>query len=1065
MAFKEKQILSFFLFICFSFIKVNGFAVFNDGTKFGSLGSFYKSARTKESFDRGDEKPKSEEQVGRLLVWQDRASHSHGDISDRFSSNLGIQSRPDETAYQSDDSGWMKLQPLWGQVYGPNTMYTPTVERLLDMKPKVDCVGDMMKLTVHGREAPFGSSFLIDRGSLQPLPLSQLPSECGHRFLRTWRDFAFIIPYDGCYVSQEKNTFVLPLLWWGLPVKMSCSSPTLVQRAPTVSCYTNGMIVRLYRGASENLMVKVINEWQPLLKGSARCGYSLVSHAEGVVIHAPYMPCTEPKDGMFTLSMAMEEEFNLSCPALTVNLPISLPDRAPANYIQTSMLNAPISPKLPSTTVTTTTTTKTTQPITTRSTVQKLPTPPLPYYIPGQPNFKPVPPSYPFLPFPPNVPPKVLPQGPTIAAPPTAITQQPQTPVYIKRPPTWYPWNPKPSMDLTPVPSQSPAFQYPRKQLLLPPTKAPKTPLSPLLKPTSIPQDKLTSTMPVVPPVQWAPMFPPRNLVHPLNDRKPEFVAPSNVFPQNPYWPYYQNKPGPPKPEDAPPKPKDAPTKPKDAPPKPKDAPPKPKDAPPKPKDAPPKPKDAPPKPNDPPPKPKDAPPKPKEAPPMPSPTREAGPQLFHPWYNPFPPRLPVMLPVPTKVPPGNIVSTSGAVASGSTTYQSVDKGHPIKPKSDISQIPYPTPSTPKFPDFNIHAPINTCLTPICLSHALSLHGQISCPCPPLISYHHHNHHYFGHPPVFNLDPSSRIKISGQIPSSPVISAGSTQFVQGMGYSYGPLSSGGSIVPPASDNTAIQYLANNPIIKGFRKLDSTNVSTWSSMKPANVAPVIGPLGPSRPLQKGPVAEPLVYSNQSLKPAIYQAEMERYVPPQGPLTQALLVAPNKVPFFEKMVQYAISLKPTMPPAHGKNLYMNHWYQATYSNARPPISDSPTKDSFSQLSLPQPSNKYNPFEPSATLPQSSSKNPFEPSATLPQSSSKNPFEPSATSPQPEQISSSNLPVMNPLQYNRQSGESVVPFFRNTYWVPAVQTNQDALLSRITQKDPSTVVKGMQRAGNTN
>lgn len=58
----------------------------------------------------------------------------------------------------------MKLQPLWGQVYGLNTFQTPTVERLLGMKPKVDCDLDLMKLTIHGREAPFESNFLIDRG-------------------------------------------------------------------------------------------------------------------------------------------------------------------------------------------------------------------------------------------------------------------------------------------------------------------------------------------------------------------------------------------------------------------------------------------------------------------------------------------------------------------------------------------------------------------------------------------------------------------------------------------------------------------------------------------------------------------------------------------------------------------------------------------------------------------------------------------------------------------------------------------------------------------------------------
>ncbi|XP_050984356.1 uncharacterized protein LOC127176626 [Labeo rohita] len=247
----------------------------------------------------------------------------------------------------------MKMQPLWGQVYGLNTMHSPAVERLLGMRPKVDCVGDLMKLTVHGPEAPFGSNFLIDRGSIPPLPLSQLPSECGHRFLKTWRDFVFVIPYDGCYVMHERDTFVLPLLWWGLPVKVSCSSLTSVKSAPTVSCYTNGMIVRLHRGVSENLKIKVMNEWQPLLKVSARCGYSLVSHPEGLVIHAPYMPCTEPKDGMFTLSLAMESEFNLSCPALSLSLPISTPARE--NGALTSIPHALASTTLIPTTTTTTT--------------------------------------------------------------------------------------------------------------------------------------------------------------------------------------------------------------------------------------------------------------------------------------------------------------------------------------------------------------------------------------------------------------------------------------------------------------------------------------------------------------------------------------------------------------------------------------------------------------------------------------------------------------------------------------------------------------------------------------
>ncbi|CAM4594866.1 unnamed protein product [Leuciscus chuanchicus] len=728
---------------------------------------------------------------------------------------------------------------------------------------------------------------------------------------------------------------------------MSCSSPTSAQRAPTVSCYANGMIVKLYKGVSENLKIKVMNEWEPLLKASARCGYSLVSHAESVVIHAPYMPCTEPKDGMFTLSMAVESEFNLSCPALSShNLPMSLPDLAPKNYTLTFMPPALVSSTDPSTT--------TTQPIrdpslttSTSSTVQKLPTPPLPYYILGQPNF-----NYPFLRFPPNIPPEVVPQDPKIMGLPTAITQQPQAPVYIKPPQTWYPWIPKSSLGLTPVPSLNTALPYPREPLF-PPIKAPKTPLAPLLKPTSSPQDKLTSTMPIVPPVQLAPMFPPRNLVYPSYPGKP-----GPVFPVDPYWPYSQNQPGPSKPH---------------------------------------------------------VPPKPESAPPPPAPTRKAGPQL--------------MPPVPIKVLQNNTVSTSGAVASRLTPSV---KGPPMSLEFDFAPSPDPspdpTPSLPKFPEVvYTPAPINSCLTPNCLSHAGYFHCPTFCPCPPSISYH--NHHYFGCP-LSSFDNFRRTKVTGQELSSPFISVGSTPpLVHGMGYNYGPLSSQGAIVPPASDSTAMQYLAENPTVRGihvphtsklltgpimspsvFRKLESHTGSSWPTVKPANVAPVLHPLGPSK-LPSGPVAESVFYSNQSPKPAVYQAERERYVPPWGHHTQPMLVAPNNVPFFEKMVQSDTTSK---PEAHGKNVHMNHWYRATYSNAKVPISDSPTKDSNSQMSFPQTSNNHKSFEPS-TVPH-----------------------------QPEQTSGGNLPVTNPQQYNSQSEESVVPVFKGTYWVPAVKSNQDALLS---------------------
>ncbi|XP_016139120.1 titin-like isoform X1 [Sinocyclocheilus grahami] len=988
MALKEKQFRTCFIFIWLSSIEVRGFVLLNEGKGLDSVGSFNKNARTSESFDRGDEKPKSGAQVGRLLIWQDHASKSHGVDGVRLSSKLSSRSQPDENAYQSDDSGWMQLQPLWGQVYGLNTLHTSTVERLLGMKPKVDCVGDSMRLTIHGREAPFGSNFLIDRGSVPPLPLSQLPSECGHRFLRTWRDFVLIIPYDGCYVMHERDTFVLPLLWWGLHVKMSCSSLTSAKGEPTVSCYTNGMIVRLHGGVSEKLKIKVMNEWQPLLKVSARCGYSLVSHPEGVVIHAPYMPCTEPKDGMFTLSMAVESEFNMSCPALSLSLPIDTTDFVHEN--ESISIPHALTSTLPPTTITTTT--KTTQPrqtpasrsTTSISSIQKLPTPLLPYYIPGQPDFKPIPPRYPLF-FPPNIPPTILPQGPKIVGPSTAITQRLQAPVYTKRLQTWYP---KPSLGLPCDPTHQSAAgpHYPKKPLLHP-TKAPTAPIAPLLKPTGRPQDMLPFTVPIVSPVQWAPMFPPSNMVYPLYPGKPEFVASSSaVFPQVPYWPNYSlTRPSEPH-----------------------------------------------------------APPKPEPEPLTPTPTRKTGPQLFrYPWYKPFPPRRSEMPPVPKN----NTVSTSGAVASMSTTYSerseqvekpqaselpcgTVVKGPPMNLHFDLTPNTYPTPSLPKFPEV-VHtpAPIEASSIPISSSHAHSFHCPAFCPGPPSMFYHHHNHHHFGHPfQMSNFDISSTTKITGQMLSS-VISPDSNLFslIKGKGYNYGPLYTK-TALPAASDHTAMQYLVENPPIKStdardtskhftgptmrpyiFRKLESTAASPQPTMNPANVASVIRHLEHS---QNRPVAEPLAYSNRSPNPAVNQAEMQQYVSPLGRDTQPMLVAPNNGPTFEKMFQHDISSKPTMPPTHSKNAFMNYWHQAANLNAKPPRCNSLTKDSFTQMSLPQPPNNHNPFEPSTAS--------LQPEETP----GKNP--PPQLSFHPLMQIRNSVPVKNHQLYFPPNGESVDPFF---------------------------------------
>ncbi len=698
--------------------------------------------------------------------------------------------------------------------------------------------------------------------------------------------------------------------------------------------------------------------------------------------------CLTLQDGMYTLSMAVESEFNLSCPALSLSIPIDTPDLVYENE-HISIPHALTSTTPPATITATTKTTPARQTparhsTTSTSSIQKLQTPLLPYYILGQPDFKPVPPSYPLLLFPPNIAPMILPQSPKIVGPPTAITQRPQAPVYTKHPQTWYPSWPL----------------YPRKPLL-PPTKAPTAPIAPLLKPTDSPQDEL----------QWATMFPPSEMVYPLYPGKPEFVTPSSVvFPQLPHWPHhFQTQQRPSEPH---------------------------------------------------------APPNPELETPTPAPTRKTGPQLLrYPWYKPFLPHRSKMPPVPKN----KMVSTSGAVASRSTTYSerseqiekpqaselpygTVVKGPPMSLYFDLTPNTYPTPSLPKFPEV-VHtpAPIEASPTPISSSHAHSFHCPAFCPGPPSM-FSHHNHHHFGHPlQMSNFVISSTTEITGQMLSSPVISPDSNLFplIKGNGYNYGPLYTK-TALPPASDHTAMQYLVENPPIKStdapdiskhftgptmrpyiFRKLESTAASPQPTMKPANFASVIRHLEHS---QNRPVAEPLAYSNHSPNPAVNQAEMQQYVYPMGLDTQSMLVAPNNVPSFEEMVQHYISSKPTMPPTHDKNAFMNYWHQAANLNAKPSRSNSLTKDSFTQMSLLKPPNNHNPFEPSTAS--------IQPEETPDENPPPQSFHPLIQIRDSEQ-------VKNPQLYFPPNGESVDPVFRgpklfNMHWVPAVQSNKGALIS---------------------
>ncbi|XP_029931057.1 nascent polypeptide-associated complex subunit alpha, muscle-specific form-like isoform X2 [Myripristis murdjan] len=268
---------------------------------------------------------------GRLLIGRNSVPSGKSKGIKSLKNLLGVHSD-----YQSD-MGWEQPQFFKGQGEDSSRPDRAAVQRLLQTEPKVECTGESMRLQVQDADSTPGSLLFVDRGSrLSPLPISKLPSSCGYTLRSSRRDLVLVAPYDGCFVTLEEDSYVLPLRWWGLPVRMSC--PVIKQPSsnpPMVTCHAEGMVVKIEWAVAVNkIMVKLNGIWQSLMKVSSRCGFSVVVHPEGVVISARYAPCVEIKDGMFTMELAGEGEIKVSCPSL----PPLHPAKSPNQQIETPFL-------------------------------------------------------------------------------------------------------------------------------------------------------------------------------------------------------------------------------------------------------------------------------------------------------------------------------------------------------------------------------------------------------------------------------------------------------------------------------------------------------------------------------------------------------------------------------------------------------------------------------------------------------------------------------------------------------------------------------------------------------
>ncbi|KAM7394154.1 hypothetical protein PAMP_020973 [Pampus punctatissimus] len=218
-----------------------------------------------------------------------------------------------EDGYQRDFTGFHGVQ---GKILGPES--SPHFSKLLAMKPLVQCYNDGMTFTASGEGF---TQLLVDREGASPISLSQLPPHCGYSVRTSWNDLEMMVPYDACYVTQENGSYVLPMLWWGSPLKLSCPvqmstpAPSLSHSVPSVFCSPYGMTVQIYGQEKDIPMLGVIvnGGWAPFV--SAECGYLINSQPETLTFFVFFSaPCVTLGDGLELQFLLDQQEYILSCP-------------------------------------------------------------------------------------------------------------------------------------------------------------------------------------------------------------------------------------------------------------------------------------------------------------------------------------------------------------------------------------------------------------------------------------------------------------------------------------------------------------------------------------------------------------------------------------------------------------------------------------------------------------------------------------------------------------------------------------------------------------------------------
>ncbi|KAJ3615110.1 hypothetical protein NHX12_018678 [Muraenolepis orangiensis] len=171
------------------------------------------------------------------------------------------------------------------------------------MRPMVQCDSTIMTLTASGQGY---SHLFVDRGGDSPISVFHLPPNCGYSVSTSWNDLVVAVPYDGCYMTQEKTP----------------SSPAVTLSALRALCSPYGVVLHMY-GTEEDvptLGTIVTNDWAPLV--SAKCALRTKARPGNLLFYVPLTaPCLVAEDGPHLKVLKGDQEFSVSCSDRSTPLP------------------------------------------------------------------------------------------------------------------------------------------------------------------------------------------------------------------------------------------------------------------------------------------------------------------------------------------------------------------------------------------------------------------------------------------------------------------------------------------------------------------------------------------------------------------------------------------------------------------------------------------------------------------------------------------------------------------------------------------------------------------------